>query len=385
MRVLLSLIITSALLLACDADTLIWMPLHDRADPLFRFISGGRAGFIDRTGKVVVPPTLPITFNTDQVFYDGLMSLTFVAQPAFLDVQGRTVLDKGFDAIYDFSEGLALARQTYTSPWGFIDRSGTFVIPPQFPDRPKAIVNSFSDGLAAIEVAGKLGYIDRSGNYVIKPQFAAGTDFNAGVARVVAKGSCKYVDPEYTSPCGAQRLYAPLTGPQVPGTITQPCKWRFIDKTGKQIIAAEFDTAWAFHEGLAAVKVRGLWGYIDLTGNFVIPPSFQSAYSFSDGLALVEKDNQKVFIDKKGNVSINLSSFFEVHTFSEGLALIHRPGGYTFINTRGEEPIKEKFVLASDFFHGLAHVKLRGDRSGWSGGTFAYIDRTGKRVFTYEW
>jgi hypothetical protein len=49
-------------------------------------------------------------------------------------------------------------------------------------------VASFSEGLAAVEVAGKLGYIDRSGKFAIPRQFAAGTSFENGIARIVATG-----------------------------------------------------------------------------------------------------------------------------------------------------------------------------------------------------
>src|SRR5712692_7147714 len=45
-------------------------------------------------------------------------------------------------------------------------------------------------------------------------------------------------------------------------------KWGYIDKTGKMIISPQFDQAWGFQEGLAAVKIHsedgnGKWGFID--------------------------------------------------------------------------------------------------------------------------
>lgn len=385
MRVLLSLIITSALLLACESNIWMGMPPFDRADPLFRFVSRGRVGFIDRTGRVVIPPTPSISLKYAQFFYDGLLSLG-IGEGPFLDTHGRRAFDNGFYRIWDFSEGLAAALETIDSKWGFIDHSGKFAIPPQFPFYPRGLVQSFSDGLVAVEVAGKLGYIDHSGKYAIAPQFAAGTEFRNGIARVVAKGPCSYLYYEhFIDPCvRMSRNPAPATGPSRERAETAgPCKWRFIDKTGKQIIPAEFDAALAFQEGLAAVKVGERWGFIDRSGKLVIAPSFISVQSFSNGLALANQYNNPVFIDKTG--AVRLSGFIRPEPFSEGLAVIWRPGGYTYIDTRGEQPIKETFVLASRFFHGLAHVKVGGDQSPSAGGTFAYIDTTGKRVFTYQW
>lgn len=386
-RVLVSLLLTCALLLGCEADGPIWMPPSNRADALFRFVERGRAGFINRSGKVVIPPTLEVDSNWSQAFYDGLLSLGVSVGP-FLNTRGQEVLNSGFHRVWDFSEGLAAAQETPDSKWGFVDHSGRFVIPPQFPSYPQGLVSSFSDGLAAIEVSGKLGYIDRVGRFAIAPQFVAGTAFENGIARVVADGPCTYLQYEHFDPCA--RLYAhsvPRTGLSERGgrTVGSSCKWRFIDRTGKPIIATEFEGALGFHEGLAAVKVGELWGFINLQGTFVIPPSFREVHSFSDGLALVRKDKESGFIDKKGTLKIR-ADFFKAEPFSEGLAVVGHPDeGYVFINSRGNQAIPERFALASRFFHGLAHVKLWDSSSdSYAEGSFAYIDSTGKRVFTYR-
>ena len=63
--------------------------------------------------------------------------------------------------------------------WGYIDTTGTLVIPLQF-DRAAPP----SDGLALVEVSGKWGYIDKSGKTVIKPQFGEARSFADGLAAV---------------------------------------------------------------------------------------------------------------------------------------------------------------------------------------------------------
>ena len=50
--------------------------------------------------------------------------------------------------------------------WGFVDKSGTLAINPQF-DRAEA----FSSGLAAFRLGGQWGYVDATGKIVINPQF----------------------------------------------------------------------------------------------------------------------------------------------------------------------------------------------------------------------
>ena len=101
MRVLVPLFLTCTLLFGCEADGVIWMPVSDTADPLFRFIKNGHAGFIDRLGHIVIPPTLEVGSNWDQAFEDGMLSLDD-DDGSFLDATGRRVLNNGFFSYLGF-------------------------------------------------------------------------------------------------------------------------------------------------------------------------------------------------------------------------------------------------------------------------------------------
>src|SRR5262249_15058671 len=153
--------------------------------------------------------------------------------------------------------------------WGYIDRSGEFAIQARF--AWGSDVWSFSDGLAMIKVKGKYGYIDHSGNFVIKPEFLDGIDFSDGMARVVTEGPCAYF-PD--GPCGfANRQHV---GGRQQGAPT-PCKFTYIDKTGRVITRERFDYARNFSEGLAPVRIGKLWGFIDKTGTLVVTTRFDDA------------------------------------------------------------------------------------------------------------
>ena len=56
---------------------------------------------------------------------------------------------------------------------GYIDKTGSFVINPQF----DYAGNFAKNGLAWVEVGEKYGYIDKSGSLVIDPQFDWAGDF----------------------------------------------------------------------------------------------------------------------------------------------------------------------------------------------------------------
>lgn len=83
---------------------------------------GGKKGYIDKTGKLVIPPE--------------------------------------FTYAYPFSEGLAAVTKSVSGDdgWGYIDTAGRWVIEPRF-----QWASSFSGGLAPVNRRQNCGYIDTSG------------------------------------------------------------------------------------------------------------------------------------------------------------------------------------------------------------------------------
>jgi hypothetical protein len=106
-----------------------------------------------------------------------------------VDTQGRVAIPPKFDEARSFSDGLAQAR--LDDKWGYIDRSGDWIIKRKFDSE-----GPFVDGLAYIEpVDGKgWGYIDRRAHMVIKPQYEDSGDFSEGLAPVANEEGDYYID-----------------------------------------------------------------------------------------------------------------------------------------------------------------------------------------------
>ena len=51
-------------------------------------------------------------------------------------------------------DGRAAVKSGYM--WGYIDSEGTEIVPPKFLD-----ANDYSEGLAAVQIGGKIAYIDK--------------------------------------------------------------------------------------------------------------------------------------------------------------------------------------------------------------------------------
>ena len=128
------------------------------------------------------------------------------------------VFKQVFDKASSFSEGLAMVGvgdivyeewedsvssnvfYGFVGKCGYIDKTGEFVIEPQFDD-----ADDFSEGLAGVRVGdvrgevgwlkkGKYGFIDKTGKFVIEPQFDDVDQFIGGVARVEKDGEWGYVN-----------------------------------------------------------------------------------------------------------------------------------------------------------------------------------------------
>lgn len=292
----------------------------------------------------------------------------------YIDKTGKIVIEPKWGGASNFSEGLAVVA-THENGYqeGYIDETGKVVIKPQY-----VMARDFSEGLAAVGFGeftmhggGKhtTGFIDKSGKLIIAAKFYGASDFSEGLA-----------------------------------AVNRDEKYGFIDRSGEIVIPMQFDEAWGFSEGLACVKIGNKFGFIDKTGKLVIKAKYSLPATFREGLANViigGKTNSgyggyynftgKVeFIDKKGKTLIRLpQKAVSASNFSEGLAVVGVKGekDYTYngyINKSGTFVIKPQFSTAQDFSNGLATVILN-PNFGFSKEGFAYIDKEGKIVLSFDY
>jgi hypothetical protein len=88
---------------------------------LFPIEQQGKWGFIDQTGKTIIPPR----FNSAQEFSEGLAPVMVGGKFGFADQAGKLVIPASFSEARNFAEGLApvgVGRKT-----GYIDKTGKFV------------------------------------------------------------------------------------------------------------------------------------------------------------------------------------------------------------------------------------------------------------------
>ncbi len=261
----------------------------------------------------------------------------------YINKTGKYVIEPQFDDAYGFSDN-GLASVEVNGKYGYINKTGKFVIEPQFD-----IANSFSDnGLAMVYVNDKWGYIDSTG-IIIEPQFDFAWDFSDnGLAMVMVNGKYGYIDSTGRCVIEPQFESAGSFSDNGLAVVYVNDKWGYIDSTGKYVIEPQFDDAWDFSDnGLAMVKVNGKYGYIDSTGKSVIEPLFESAGSFSDnGLAMVKVNGKYGYIDSTGKCVIE-PQFDGADGFSDnGLAAVETNDKWGYIDSTGKYVIEPQFEFA---------------------------------------
>lgn len=167
----------------------------------------------------------------------------------------------------------------------------------------------------------KLGYKDARGNIVIPARFAMAGDFSKqGLAIVVDDKGWAFINRAGEIVVRTPFLFdgGPDAFAEGLARFTLNDKFGFFDKTGKTIIAPQFDFARSFSEGAAAVCsgcrkteadgdghygiVGGRWGYINRQGQIIVPLQFDNAESFENGRARVTLDGKPRFVNKKGRI-----------------------------------------------------------------------------------
>lgn len=141
-------------------------------------------GFLDTDGNLIqVDTETPIEVSSN--FKEGLASVFYFAEgvgkQGFIDRSGRIVVPLEYErTAEDFNEGLAWVYKE--GKYGFVNRKGKLVIPMEYD-----YAESFSCGLASVKKDGAYGYINRRGR-MIAYGFDKADSFSEGYAWAVKNG-----------------------------------------------------------------------------------------------------------------------------------------------------------------------------------------------------
>lgn len=139
----------------------------------------GKWGYINLAGEVVVP----FQYELAEPFHDGMGRITINGLYGYINVTGQLVIPPLYFVAESFSEGLAYVvrndRKGIRS--GHINKAGEVIIKMKSGHHGR----SFHSGLAGVEKNDKWGFIDKTGKWVIKPSYRKIDRFSDGVCSVM--------------------------------------------------------------------------------------------------------------------------------------------------------------------------------------------------------
>lgn len=285
-----------------------------------------------------------------------------------------------------YAQELALVRQN--DVFGYIDKSGNYVIEPSFEE-----ASSFSEGLAAVLDNDKWGFINSSGEWVVEATYDRVKPFNSGLALVFKEDQWNYINKQ------GEILETPVTEKYYDfqngvAFLRKGDLVGLINTEGKVILEPKYELIKPFENGHARVEIGDLWGLINIQAKEVVPVLYdeignyhahgiwarkseafgliidgvfkpidgvEKIWDFTDGSKLTyARSHKKIgFIDQTGNWAIE-ATYDKARAFNNGLAPVAIKNKWGYIDSKGNQVIdfiyKDAEVFSDD---GLAAVKIK--------------------------
>jgi hypothetical protein len=278
--------------------------------------------------------------------------------------------------------------------WGIMNKEGNIIIPAKYDN-----IQDFYDGITVLVKNNKYGYADNSGILITGLIYDGswGNHFVNGFAFVCQGIGCGYIDKSGKEVTALKYTWGDSWNPNEFSkdgfaAVKYKGKWGYINTKGETVIKHQFDQAFPFTNGIAAVNiggemkstggitlklVGGKWGYINKEGKEVLKIKYQDVGRyFTDGMGQVKINGKWGFVNEEGDFVIKPKyddvPYFSYSSFSVGMIAVRLNGKWGFIDKKGNTVIDFIYDDAFNFKDGKAEVILKGESF--------FIDKTGKKI-----
>ena len=133
-----------------------------------------------------------------------------------------------------------------------------------------------------------------------------------------------------------------------------------------------------YNEGFNAFLDNGKTGFTNFSGDTIVAAIYDDALGFKQGLCVVEKFGKYGLIDRRSKIILE-TSYEEIGEYSSDLIMAYDGDSYKYFNNRGEEVFEIDMQPAGDFMGDYLLVK--------DGGSFGMINKQKDFIFEpdFEW
>ncbi len=248
----------------------------------------------------------------------------------FVDSSGKVVIPCEYDFVSVFQDGISRVGKKFgnTLKGGYINTKGKVILPIEYES-----IGLFSDGWGIVQTASGYMYVDRNGK--LTPHnlpYQQLNEFKNGLAMGLSAGmpgqppTYAYFDNKFKVVLSLQAYFAtPFLG-QVAIVNRNNTGLSLINKKGETVKEPlRLSNAGFAGEGLFGVKAYK-WGYMNEKGEFTIQPAYDSVSEFSNGLAKVMKNKKWGLIDQEGKEKFQIK-YNDIIYGKDGMVCLQvRPG-----------------------------------------------------------
>ncbi len=293
---------------------------------------GGRVGLMNQNGEEVVSPA----YDDLKVLDSVLVAVLEDRQWKVIDLDGNTILDRGYERVVVWEEGGYLSYRR-AGKWGLVDKSGREIAPPVYEDiRPEK-----GDCFRIIK-EHLLGVIRADGQILLPPEAEAIDVLNDSLilfqkdrkwGGIDQKGRLLF-EPEFKAYYALSEDYLQLVRPASLALFSLPCKSVIADQ--------QFEAYHPLNQDYIMGQKGDRVGLIDWCGDRILPPMYEEVQLFSDQLFRVRLDDRWLVVHKGGQ-PVSGTTYSYIAPLRKGFSRIRHTEKFGLLNSLGEEVLPAEY------------------------------------------
>ena len=238
--------------------------------------SDGHWGLLDASGRL----RLPARFDEIGGTFDGLVAVAIDGSWGIVDLDGPEVFAPRFAGVMPVTRNVVAFREG--SLWGLADRNGKVLAAPRFAGITQKgywllVTLPAPPGSDGKPPAPLMGLLDQRGRLVVEPRYRSIEDFSRNLWLARDEDGWALLEKRSGRTAGrlarVEKVEALAEGRAIvkfsPATAGDPV-YGYLDEGGRIIVAALYDNALPFADGIAIVERAGKCGVIGRGGNLVL-------------------------------------------------------------------------------------------------------------------
>jgi len=309
-------------------------------------------GFIDSTGKFVIPPV----YEAVMPFKEGLAVTVKNDSAAFINKENDNAFKSFYEEAYAFTNGMAPVN--VKGEWYFINRQGQ-----KISDAYEEI-QELGENVYVIKQNKKYGAADAYGNIIIQPQFDKMGDFKNGMAYYMNNNLYGFVSKEGVASKAQYQWISDFDENRL-AIIKLNNHYGLIDQNDNLILSPVYDLVIKAKGNIFIVVRNNKYGFYSGMGCFYseidydFKKELSPAYYTNGKLFKLLKNNKQALMDLNGRISIDYGQYEEVHFAQSNLIRVKRRTKYGFVDRRLSMAIPAKYNTATDFEDSLSICTLK--------------------------